>query len=262
MNQKLAIRFKTEINELAAASRRLGEQRFVCSHGGNLSWRVADNLVLITPTKVTKRTLQPADICAVDLTGAVVFAGPGRRPTGETPMHLRFYEKRPDVRSVVHAHPPILTGFALSGRGDLLRQPLLPEPVLEAGPVLTIRYAEPISDALAAEFDRVIHLSNAFLMTHHGVTVCGAHDVGRTLDILEMLEMEAYSVWVAATLGRVSAIPLSDVADLERTLSTRKLPRPGDPRHVKSLVQQYRRRESGKRLKDQQTHQEKPSDES
>ncbi|MFW6288903.1 MAG: class II aldolase/adducin family protein [Spirochaetota bacterium] len=232
-------RFADEVRLLAGASRRLGELRFVTSHGGNLSWRVSDDRILITPTKVVKRTMKPDDICLIDADGALVDANNGRRPTGETPMHVRIFAQRPDVESIVHAHPPILTGFSISNRAELLARPLLPEPVIEAGPVLLVDYAEPVSDALAAEFDKVIGRTNAFLMKNHGMTVCSAHDVTRTLDILEMLEMEAYSVWVAHSLGQVDSIPSHEVEAMERTLSGRGLPIPGDPRVVTRLTDQY-----------------------
>lgn len=232
--------YRDQIEELAAASRRLGELGYVTSHGGNLSYRVAEDRVLITPTKVVKRTLTPEDICITDMDGDLVWAKEGRKPTGETPMHLRIYRKRPDVASVVHAHPPILTGFSISGSAHLLNKPLLPEPVVEAGPVVLVDYAEPISEELAEKFDQVLHRSNAFLMKNHGITVCSWEGVSRALDVLEMLEMEAYSVWVAQTLGSVDSIPEDEVEKMERTLKTRSLPIPGDPRQMKRLVDQYR----------------------
>lgn len=240
MDKRVTAEYGDQIEELAAASRRLGELGYVTSHGGNLSWRVAEDRVLITPTKVVKRRLQAEDICITDMDGSVIWAAEGRKPTGETPMHLRIFEKRPDAVSIVHAHPPVLTGFSISGSAHLLTKPLLPEPVIEAGPVVLVDYAEPISEELAAKFDQVLHLSNAFLMKNHGMTVCGWEGVSRTLDVLEMLEMEAYSVWVAHSLGSVESIPTEEVEKMERTLETRSLPIPGDPRRIKSLVDQYR----------------------
>jgi L-fuculose-phosphate aldolase len=240
MNSKPTLEYRDQIEVLAATSRRLGELGYVTSHGGNLSWRVAEDRVLITPTKVVKRTMQAEDICITDMEGTVVWAADERKPTGETPMHLRIFEKRPDAVSIVHAHPPILTGFSISGSAHLLTKPLLPEPVIEAGPVVLVDYAEPISEELAAKFDQVLHRSNAFLMKNHGMTVCSWEGVDRALDVLEMLEMEAYSVWVAHSLGAVESIPEEEVQKMERTLKTRSLPIPGDPRRMKSLVDQYR----------------------
>jgi L-fuculose-phosphate aldolase len=137
-------KFKDEINELVLAAIRLGELGYVTSHGGNLSYRVEQKVFLITPTKVVKRKMQFDDIVIIDDHGDVLFESPGRMPTGETPMHLALYRFRPDLNALVHAHPPVLTGFSMVDQ-DLLTRPLLPEPVLEVGPVLTVPYAEPVS---------------------------------------------------------------------------------------------------------------------
>lgn len=231
--------FRDQAELLAEAARRTGDLGYVASHGGNLSLRVCADRVLITPTKVDKRAMRAEDICMIDMDGALVYAPPGRSPTGETPMHLRILRRRPDLRSIVHAHPPVLTGFSISPMGELLSRPLLPEPVIEAGPLLVVPYAEPVSEALAEEFDKVIALTNSFLMKNHGVTVCGSDGIDRTLGILEMLEMQAYSVWVARCLGGVDVIPAREVAALENTLRTRKLPIPADPRVVAHLTDQY-----------------------
>ena len=87
MNE-LRTKFAKEIEELAQASRRLGELGFVASHGGNLSFRVDDETVLITPTKRPKREILPDDIIVTNFSGEVLSALGGRKPTGETPLHL------------------------------------------------------------------------------------------------------------------------------------------------------------------------------
>jgi L-fuculose-phosphate aldolase len=235
----LANRFRKEIEELVEASQRSAELGFVTSHGGNLSYRVEEDVILITPTKVLKRKVGFSDICAVNLKGETLFAGEGRRPTGETPMHIRFFSKRPDINGVVHAHPPILTGFSISDHWSLLTKPLLPEPVIEVGPMVLVDYAEPVSDALAEKFDRVLHKSNGFLMKNHGVIFVSTQGVLRALDLLEMMEYQAHSVLVAQTIGRVDEIPRDEVDNMERTLRKRDMPIPGDPRVIKKLTDLY-----------------------
>ena len=79
-------------------------------------------------------------------------------------MHLRLYEKRPDINALVHAHPPVLTGFSMTDC-DVLSRPLLPEPIIEVGPVISVDYAEPISEALAEKFDAAAEKTNAWLVT-------------------------------------------------------------------------------------------------
>lgn len=227
------------IRELARAAVRLGDLGYVTSHGGNLSFRVDEDVVLITPTKVPKRELTFDDIVIINFKGGTLFATNGRRPTGETPIHLNILAKRPDIKGLVHAHPPILTGFSLLD-DELLARPLLPEPAIEVGPVVYVRYEEPLSQRLAAAFDGVVDNSNAFLMRNHGVMLCSPDGVWRALELLEMLENMAHSVFVAASLGKVNQIPLDEVDKLERTIRTRGLPMPGKPGFLKRLSDAYR----------------------
>ena len=240
----LRTQYGAQIEELAEAARRLGTLGFVASHGGNLSYRVSEDHILITPTKVVKRKMRPDDIVVVNGEGQLVDALNGRRPTGETPMHVQIFRLRPDLNALVHAHPPILTGFSMVDT-DLLQRPLLPEPVLEIGPVILIPYAEPISEALARQFDAHVHRSNAWLMQNHGITLGSSEGVERALELLEMTEAMAMSVHVASTLGPVTAIPKDEVRNMETTLATRNMPRPGDPRRVRDLVHLFYPSEPG-----------------
>lgn len=236
---KIQKKYKKQIEELVDTTVRLGQLGYVTSHGGNLSYRVDEDIVLITPTKVPKIKVTFNDIVIVNCNGEVLFADNNRKPTGETPIHLNILKKRPDIKGLVHAHPPILTGFALTDT-NLLSRPLLPEPIIELGPVLSVEYKEPLSDELASAFDEVLHKSNAFLMKNHGVMICSSEGVARSLELLEMLENMAYSVFVASTVaGNVTEIPIEEVGKLEKTIKTRGLPMPGRPGVIKSLKDVY-----------------------
>ena len=235
---KLQDKHTEAIQKVADTCVRLAELGYVTSHGGNLSSRVDENTVLVTPTQLPKRRVTFEDVVILDMDANVLFAAEGRRPTGESPFHLRIMRQRPDVTGIIHAHPPVLTGFAIA-HSDLLSRPFLPEPVIEVGPVLAVDYAEPISDALARRFDEALPHANAFLMKNHGVTLVSAEGVGRALEFLEMLEAMAQSILVACALGGPKEIAPGDVADLERTMKTRNLPMPGKPGVVTSLCALY-----------------------
>jgi L-fuculose-phosphate aldolase len=237
---KLQEKYKKEIEEIVFASNRLADLGYVSSHGGNLSYKVDDDTILITPTKVQKRAIVFDDIIIMGMDRTVLFASEARRPTGEAPIHFRFFRKRPDVNGIVHAHPPVLTGFAMTG-SNILQKPLLPEPILELGPIMPVGYAEPISEKLADMFDDVIHLSNAFLMKNHGVMILSSEGIERALDLLEMAESTAASVLAAMTVGKIEEIPMKGVIDLENVTIKRKLPIPGDPRVIKRLRDLYDR---------------------
>lgn len=234
-------RYEKEINELVQASVWLGEIGYVSSHGGNLSYRVEEDVVLITPTKVPKRKLTFDDMVIINFDGKILFSGNGRSPTGETPIHLNIFRKRPDIKGLVHAHPPVLTGFSLLD-DEMLSRPLLPEPIIELGPVTYVNYEEPLSQRLAAAFDSTVDRSNAFIMKNHGVMICSPEGVSRAVELLEMLENMAYSVFVAASMGKVNEISMDEVDKLERTIKTRNLPMPGKPGSVKRLRDAYRQK--------------------
>lgn len=230
--------YQNQIEELVETSVRLSDLGYVASHGGNLSYRVEDDVVLITPTKVAKRRVDFDSICIIRMNGEVLYAKDGLKPTGETPLHTHVFEKRPDIKAMVHAHPPILTGFAIA-HSDLLSEAILPEPVLELGPVLSTPYEEPLTDKLANAIDQVIDKTNAFLMKNHGVTVLSYEGVERALDLLEMLEAMANSVLVAQQLGNVEYIPTGEIKNLDNVCKTRNLPYPGKPGVFDSLVKAY-----------------------
>ena len=178
------------------------------------------------------------DIVIADLDGNTVYSGNGHKPTGETPMHTKIYKLRPDINALVHAHPPYLTGFSMTD-SRILESPLLPEPVIEAGPIVSIPYAEPISNDLANLFEEHIHKSNAWLMKNHGITVGSTEGISRAMDILEMTEMMALSVSVALNAGKISTIPIEEVEKLDNTIKALGIPRPGNPALYKSLKSIY-----------------------
>lgn len=170
--------------------------------------------------------------------GKVLFAADNVKPTGETPLHTNIYRKRPDIKSLVHAHPPILTGFAIA-HNDILAKAILPEPILELGPILSIRYEEPLSDKLANAIEEIICKTNAFLMENHGVMVLSVDSSERTLDLLEMLEAMAKSVLVAKQLGNIEFISDSELENLDNVAHIRNLQYPGKPGDFSSYVDLY-----------------------
>ena len=96
-------KYAREIQEFTAVCRRLSDLMYVTSHGGNLAYRLEEDLILMTPTRVCKSQVAADDVVFIDLGGRTVEGC--REPTGEKPMYLNFFRDRPDVRSVIHCHP-------------------------------------------------------------------------------------------------------------------------------------------------------------
>ena len=227
-------KYEREIREMVGVCQTVAERRYVTSHGGNLSWRVADDELLITPTKVNKGEIAFDDVVIVGMDGEARYAAEGRRPTGELPIHVGLFRKRNDIRTIIHAHPPWLTAFALS-RPELLRKPFLPEPIIEVGPVALTDYATPLTEELARTFDPVIMRYNAFLMRNHGAVLLCAEGMARCLQLFDMMEMSAKSIAIAEMLGGARPLDDDEVQRLDETLRTRDLPMPGAPGQVSSL---------------------------
>ena len=234
MNE-LQLKYQAQIEDLVAAANRLAELGYVTSQGGNLSMRTDDNTLLITPTKVAKMDVRFKDICVIDLNGKVLYAKEGRRPTGEWPFHARIMRKRPDVKGIIHAHPPVLTGFAIAG-GDEMQRAYLPEAVTEVGPLMMVPYAVPLSDRLAESFDVVIELSNGFLMKNHGALMVSPEGIKRCLEMMEMMEAQGKSMLVAKMMGSLNFFTREEVDELtDGVIKPRNLPMPGLPGAVQRL---------------------------
>lgn len=218
--------YKKEIEELVEACHRCAELNYVTSSGGNLSLRLDGDKLLITPTKTLKRTMRFEDICVIDLDGNILYAAEGKKPTGEWPFHTRIMKKRPDIKAIVHTHPPILTGFAIANNG-MMEKPFLPEPIIEVGPILMVPYETPLSEALSRQFDAVIEKSNGFLMENHGAVFCSPIGIEDAVELLNMSECMAESVLVAKLLGNAKTIPDKYVKEMDEVIAVRNLRMPG-----------------------------------
>jgi L-fuculose-phosphate aldolase len=195
--------------EIVKVCQRLYERGLIAGPDGNVSVRVAPNRVIVTPAGMSEVDVTVDDLVELTLDGKKIRGS--RRASSEVKVHLRIYERRPDVNAVVHAHPPTATGFAVAGEG--FTDCILPEVIFQVGWVPLIPYATPGTTALADNFDPFIPSHDAFLMANHGATTAGP-----TLTIahqrMESLEHTARIVLTARLLGRVNSLSQSDVQAL------------------------------------------------
>jgi L-fuculose-phosphate aldolase len=187
---------------------------FVAGMDGNLSARLDANRILVTPTAMSKGGMRTTDLVIVDLDGRKLQ---GRRNvSSEIGMHLLIYKLRPEVRAVVHAHPPTATGFAASGIA--LSEPLVCELVVGLGCVPLARYGTPGTRELADALEPLIPDYDAILMANHGV-VAYAEDLQHAYMKMETVEHFAKVALVAHLLGHEQ--PLGE-DDIEKLLAARK----------------------------------------
>jgi L-fuculose-phosphate aldolase len=234
---KLLNKYASQVDAFVAACGKLAEDLYVTSSGGNLAWKLEEDLLLITPTLMNKGDVGPEEVVFIDLRGKVVE---GRRPpSGETPMYIKFYRMRPDIVSVIHCHPPYIVALAISKRKNWLMRPLFPETTMEVGPVPVVPYAEPLTEKLAGNFEPFLPKYNSFIMENHGLVTMTRGDIRQTLMSVELLEMSAKSIWLALQAGGVKELDRAAVRDLGNTMRTRNLPLLGAPGVNQSLEELY-----------------------
>ena len=198
MKMKLHQKHQKEVEDFLYVCNWLSDRRFVTSHGGNLAYKVDENLYLITPTRRYKNILNPEDLVFVDIDGNTIEGS--REPTGEMPMYLNLFKYRPDIRSAIHCHPPYTNAFAILKKNWLMR-PIFPETIVEVGPVPVVPYAEPITQQLADNFKPFLQKYNTFIMESHGITAINPSDIIRLMHIVDMLEVSSISILSAIAAG-------------------------------------------------------------
>jgi L-fuculose-phosphate aldolase len=196
--------------EIIRVGKKLWDRQYVDGNGGNISFRLKDNLVLCTPTLCSKADLTAEDICLVDLEGKQMA---GKRPrTSEILMHLEIYKAVPQARAVVHAHPPHATAYAITG----LVPPLciIPESEVFIGTVALSPYETPGTKTFAETVIPYAQKHNTILLANHGV-VCWADSVTHAEWYMEVVDNYCRTLMLANQLGApITRIPPEKAADL------------------------------------------------
>jgi len=202
------------------------QKGWVAANDGNITIRLDPERILATPTGVSKGMMHHDDLIIVDMKGNKI-SGRAER-TSEIGMHLTIYEMRPDVKAVVHAHPPVSTGYAAAGRP--LNLGLLPEVVVGLGCVPLAGYGLPGTPELTEPMRPLIPKYDALLMANHGA-VCYGEDVYKAYFRMETVEHFARISLVAELLGGAKTLPRAEVDKLldSRTRYGVKGPSAGEP---------------------------------
>jgi len=191
--------------------KRLYERGMLVSTEGNISVRLDDTRIMVTPSGLTKGRLSPEDMVIVDVSGKYLEGK--NRASSELLMHLFIYKNRPEITACVHSHPPFATSFSVAGIP--LVDDILPEVILLIGNIPLTEYAPPGTKAVPKSLEPYIESCNAFLLRNHGLLT-----VGRTLDEAfnhhEIVEHFAHVMWLAHQLGNVEAIPSEEIKRLKK----------------------------------------------
>ena len=183
---------------------RIWQRGYVAANDGNFSFRLNENELLTTPTGISKGFMTTDMIMKVDYDGKVISGNSKYRPSSEVKMHIDVYKERPDIKAVVHSHPPFCTSFAVAGIP--LDKCVLPEAIIVIGAVPTAKYGLPSTDELPDNIRPHIKTSDAILLENHGALTLGT-DLLSAYYKMETLEHTAKIVWNAIQLGNLNVLP-------------------------------------------------------
>jgi L-fuculose-phosphate aldolase len=195
--------------QMCDIGRRIWQKGFCAGNEGNHSYRIGENRVLCTPTGISKSALKPDDICTVDLEGKQV-AGTRKR-TSEINLHLAIYKARPDVRAVIHSHPPHATAFAVASVD--LPTCIHPEAEVILGAVKTAKYVTPGDQRLGESILPYVKDSNTILLQSHGV-VCFHPDLEQAYYQLEIVDAYARILLLAKQVGSIRPLDSAEMKEL------------------------------------------------
>ena len=201
--------------DIVEVGRRMYARQYTASNDGNISVRIGPDRLLMTPKGVCKGFMTPDMMCVTDLNGKKISGD--RDPSSEALMHLEVYKQRPDVQAVVHAHPPIATGFAVAGIP--LDRAVLAEVLTTLGSIPLAEYATPSTAELPEAVRKYIKAHDGMLLANHGALTVGA-DLYAAYYKMETIEHFAHISLVARMLGRENLISREEVMRLQALRGT------------------------------------------
>ncbi len=192
-------------DQICDVCHKMWQLGWVAANDGNVSARLSDDTILATPTGMSKSFITPEKLIRIDRQGHVLEAAEGLRPSSEIKMHLRCYDKRPDVFSVIHAHPPGATGFAVAHRAMDMYNMI--EDVAVIGAVPLTPYGTPSTTEVPDAIEPYLDEHDVMLLENHGALAVGS-DV-----VTAFYRMESLELWAKIT---INAIILGGSFDISR----------------------------------------------
>ena len=204
--------------------------------GGNVSVIDENGDIWVTPSAIDKGSLRPSDIICVKKDGTIT----GRhKPSSEYPFHKAIYECRPDIKAVVHAHPPALVSFSIVHQ--IPDTNIIPQAKNVCGDIGYALYELPGSDLLgesiALEFKKGF---SAVIMENHG-TVVGGTDLSDAFQRFETLEFCGRTIIYGNTIGKPNYLTDGQIEEFENQIP-RLLPEletvehPSDERAIREEI--------------------------
>jgi len=236
MNSILNTKLMHPRDQIVAIIGRIYERSLTTTSGGNISIIDENGDIWVTPASVDKGSLRASDVMLVKRDGTIVGK---HKPSSEYPFHKAIYEARPDIRAIIHAHPPALVSFSI------VRQIPNPNVISQAkhicGPIGYAAYEVPgsreLGQRIGAEFEKGY---KAVIMENHG-TVVGGSDINAAFQRFETFEFCARTIIYGQMIGEVNYLDDEQIQQFEAQ-ATDILPEmdhveyPSDERNIRTEI--------------------------
>ncbi|MCB9857441.1 MAG: class II aldolase/adducin family protein [Phycisphaerales bacterium] len=207
-------------NELCRVAERVHAAGLVSGSDGNVSTRLADDRFLVSASGTCLGTLTPDELVVIDANGDVVEGD--RRASSERWMHLAAYGQRPDIRAIIHAHPPTVVAMTLVGLS--MPSDVLPETIIAFGSAPTSAYATPGTRDGGDIVRDLARNNDAIILDRHGSLTMG-DTIHAAMMKLEQLEHAARIITLARQLGELRTLSPDEIG---RLIDLRKAYHGGD----------------------------------
>ena len=184
--------------DICDIGKRIYDRGYAAANDGNITVRISENEVLCTPTMTCKGFLKPDDIATIDFTGKQLSGR--KKRSSEALLHLEIMKQRPDIKSVVHCHPPHATAFAVAR--EPIPQCVLPEVEVFLGETPITKYETPGGQAFADTVLPFVDKTNVIILANHG-TVSYGESVERAYWWTEILDSYCRILMLSKQLGNV-----------------------------------------------------------
>lgn len=207
--------------QMCEIGRRVYAKGFAAANDGNISYRLGDDRVLCTPTRVSKGFMKPDDLCIVDMDGKQVSGT--RKRSSEILLHLSVMKARADVRSCVHCHPPHATAFAVAH--EPIPKCILPEFEVFLGEVAIAKYETPGTQAFAETVLPYVKDTDTILLANHGTITYGS-DLEDAYFKTEIIDAYCRILLLSKQLGRINYYSDEKAAELIKIKPNLGIPDP------------------------------------
>ncbi|MEC9093299.1 MAG: class II aldolase/adducin family protein, partial [Planctomycetota bacterium] len=184
--------------DICEIGQRIYNRGYAAANDGNITVKISENEVLCTPTMTCKGFLKPDDIATIDMTGKQLSGR--KKRSSEALLHLEIMKQRPDIKSVVHCHPPHATAFAVAR--EPIPQCVLPEVEVFLGETPITKYETPGGQEFAETVLPFVDKTNVIILANHG-TVSYGENVERAYWWTEILDSYCRILMLSKQLGNV-----------------------------------------------------------